>query len=1531
MIEEHGNSNEGWQLVESAKDCVRRNDFSGAIRFLSEAVRQFKSRADAHGECNALDLLAGLHQDSGNFEQAACFHARGLEVARTLNKAYALVIEHLDGLGISHSNMGKWQQAIGFLEQALGETRKPIVGLRERRARVLQHLANVYTRYTNRYAEAVQLYDEAIAISKSCDDTYNMAACLAFKGQALDAMSNSEMALELYEQARELAEAEKHDQLLATCNAHLAASYSHLGQFLLSKKFCEQALELDQRYSNKQGLSRDFFLLGNLHALEGDEDAALGAYQQSFLQARSIRDVKNTMTSLDRLARIYQNRLQAHRARSYYEEALALCREIGDKRFEIHLIASMATLGDEADLLETLERALADAKNFGFLDLELDIEEGIARLYDHRGDYEAAMTHYERAMALIEQMRASFKVEEHLRAFSETNVEVYDRLVDLSLLLGHKTEAFKHSELARARVLNNLLGTRKARPVSRLQGPQLDQYRKACDEIISLDLKVQRLQLNGLTVPEELEERLRRALVEEAEIVLSIKRAAPETYALEAFDIVGLSELQARLSGFEQNILLLAYYTTDKNSYVFVIGKDSFDVALLGLNSTALRELVQAFRGSLGLREIPTRDLGLVPEEQLSDKIGSASESYLPPGQSLYDLLIRPIESKLHAADHICVIPHGSLHFIPFHALHDGAQFLIEQTPVSYAPSATTLNENLSRQFIPVGKVLALGDPQSELQPLRFARQEVETIEGLLGTERCLQMSGMGATRELIIKAGVATDADSFDCWHLAMHAVFVKAAPHLSYLQLASGGEEDGRVFAFEIAGMEKVGRLCVLSACQTAMTREARGDELSGLLFSFMAAGAQAVIASLWSVADESTSAMMQAFYAQLSGSDRLSLANALQKSILALLASPETASPYYWAPFVLHGNWNPFFPEPAEILQAKLEGKPAQLLSEAMTRAGILLHEGESHLARASMAAEKKSWSLLPDEERAELGEAIESFSQAIEIAPDWSAAYRLRGNAYRNLLEDEKAVADLKRASELSPQDALSLASLGLILAENGQDKQLALESLERAFSIDPKVQLSYRRANTRRFERALEMLRAEKTVEDVSTQIANSPGEGNLYVKRGYAYWQLSYTSDNHEENKKKAAEDLRRALDLNSQCALGAVRLAWIEYSNHKPGAIEAYARIVDMDNSCAEAHLRLADACKFSHQAARAATEYRTALTYDPSIRHAYCGLGETNLEQAKWDAALEAFETERRINPNCFSAHLYLKEIYGAVGRYDEAKIEYLECLRTTEHSLYEGKLGVDLSDEVTSWIRRLAQHRDSKSSQTSTLAGRMQRSELQRYLNRGIELARAGETQQAIEVYSELIERDPRYALAHAYRGGCYGAVREHEKAFEDFHKAIELDPECSVAYFNLYALCHNRGELDKAQHYLDRAIVLDPELAKKIRQEKEKGDGQKGSSHDSTYDLRREIQESYRTSGMKCRWCDRPLRVPLGRFIVTSDFAEMDELLEGVPYFCASCRTTSCFECSADSKLGKVLCRRCSGEMKPWGQAYENRLG
>jgi len=88
------------------------------------------------------------------------------------------------------------------------------------------------------------------------------------------------------------------------------------------------------------------------------------------------------------------------------------------------------------------------------------------------------------------------------------------------------------------------------------------------------------------------------------------------------------------------------------------------------------------------------------------------------------------------------------------------------------------------------------------------------------------------------------------------------------------------------------------------------------------------------------------------------------------------------------------------------------------------------------------------------------------------------------------------------------------------------------------------------------------------------------------------------------------------------------------------------------------------------------------------------------------------------------------------------------------------------------------------------------------------------------------------------------------------------------------------------------------------------------------------LAQSLEHAYRTSGLQCAFCGKPLRKPLGGLVTTSGDM-MEALLEGIPYYCLNCRTTSCFDCCADSKVMKVLCRNCGSEMTAWGQVEEAR--
>lgn len=138
---------------------------------------------------------------------------------------------------------------------------------------------------------------------------------------------------------------------------------------------------------------------------------------------------------------------------------------------------------------------------------------------------------------------------------------------------------------------------------------------------------------------------------------------------------------------------------------------------------------------------------------------------------------------------------------------------------------------------------------------------------------------------------------------HLATHGYLNNESPDQSYTLLA--GDKDSRLTFDEIGRLE-VGqmRLVTLSACQTALGDKAQGQEIAGLAYGFEKAGAATIIASLWSVNDESTKELMIGFYSNLKSG--MPKARAMQEAQKSLMKSPRFRHPYYCAPFLVIGSW-------------------------------------------------------------------------------------------------------------------------------------------------------------------------------------------------------------------------------------------------------------------------------------------------------------------------------------------------------------------------------------------------------------------------------------------------------------------------------------------------------------------------------------------------------------------------------------------------------------------------------------------------
>jgi CHAT domain-containing protein len=278
------------------------------------------------------------------------------------------------------------------------------------------------------------------------------------------------------------------------------------------------------------------------------------------------------------------------------------------------------------------------------------------------------------------------------------------------------------------------------------------------------------------------------------------------------------------------------------------------------------------------------------------------------PLRELYQAIVAPLADKLKTT-HVAIIPHQSLHYVPFAALTDGEHYFGQQYLLTVLPSASVLPflaqnaANVNSTINPTA--LIFGNPQTDLPALPAAEAEAGAVGALFQTT---VYTGAAAS-----EAQLRTSIQHANIVHLAAHGNYNIANPLYSAIALASSEEQDGLLETREIFGLPLQGNsLVVLSACETTVNDLAkenrvalsRGDELVSLTRAFFFAGTPTVISSLWSVDDAATEKLMVSFYTHWL-QDGMSKAEALQAAQADVRADLRWASPFYWAGFVLNGH--------------------------------------------------------------------------------------------------------------------------------------------------------------------------------------------------------------------------------------------------------------------------------------------------------------------------------------------------------------------------------------------------------------------------------------------------------------------------------------------------------------------------------------------------------------------------------------------------------------------------------------------------
>ena len=357
-----------------------------------------------------------------------------------------------------------------------------------------------------------------------------------------------------------------------------------------------------------------------------------------------------------------------------------------------------------------------------------------------------------------------------------------------------------------------------------------------------------------------------------------------------------LAEARARVR--DQDLALLEYAFGDSSTTLWVItGR--------GVNHFTLPG-----RAALGPRvEILRRGL--------ADPERAVSKGTLAASRTLYRQLVEPALQALEGIERLIVSPDGPLALIPFEALlaaepgADGVpargDWLGSRWAVSYAFSASTL---AARSGAGGGQgVVALADPEfgGALPPLPHTADEARQLERLAGARGAAftGLSGAAATRAGLLALAALPGAALL---HVATHGVANEIEPERSGLWLSpDSAGAPGFLSVADVAELRLSADLVTLSACETGLGRLERGEGVVGLTRAFVAAGARSVVVSLWRVNDRSSARLMERFYRELLARGR-TRDRALAEARRALLRSPETRSPFYWAAFVLVGETGP-----------------------------------------------------------------------------------------------------------------------------------------------------------------------------------------------------------------------------------------------------------------------------------------------------------------------------------------------------------------------------------------------------------------------------------------------------------------------------------------------------------------------------------------------------------------------------------------------------------------------------------------------
>jgi CHAT domain-containing protein/tetratricopeptide (TPR) repeat protein len=851
----------------AAESAVYQRDLSKAIESYVEALNFARQSNDVKIESKILLNLGYGYLYHGEVNRAFEILKEGLALHQKIGDKRG---EAFNTIAIANT--------LAFLDnrqKALNYYKKVEAGFSDdldfvEKARLYNGIASIYVQYED-WSSSINYRTKALSFFQKANFKYGELATLSGIGRLYSLNGEKNSALDIFFQAEKL------------------------------------AADLDDRFYMAV-IQKE---LGNIHSAAGENRKALEKYLRSISLLEQIKSTRELALVYNEVGELYAKQNDFLKAREYLEKGLKLNQAVRDSFAESHSLYNLAKLfaGNQTDnktgltfiinSINITENLYSDVLNsklkriyfsnvFDRYELYINL---LMKMHRQNPNSDYAI----QALQAAERSRARSMLENLALAeadfIKDADAEIVRREKEIRVLLNAKADK-----------LTDLLS----------QNGEKSEIDKISGEINELEHELEEIKAN---------------LKQNSPVYSAIKNPAP-------FDA---EEFQREI--LDENTLLLEFSFGKEESYLWLIGKMEISSYVLPPREQ-IEQKIQTLRELLAAREIKQGE----EIEAFQARVVKAENDYLQISLELSRELFGQIADKF-GEKRLIIVPDGKLNYFPVSALPlpnaETNEPILLSNEVIYEPSASTLSilAKMRNQTAASKNLLVFSDPvfsetdsrflnanaqaanpgaeTALTEKFRFAeslnslvrltasKTEADSIIEILGRSKSDAFSGFSANREQLLNAPTS----DYKILHFATHGLINEERPELSGIVLSRFAENGQKLDEFvrlhDIYGMNLNADLVVLSACETGIGKQVRGEGLMSLNNAFLQTGAKSVMSSLWKVEDAATLELMKNFYASLAG-ENVTPSKALQKAQIKMWQSGQYKSPFYWAAFTVQGDF-------------------------------------------------------------------------------------------------------------------------------------------------------------------------------------------------------------------------------------------------------------------------------------------------------------------------------------------------------------------------------------------------------------------------------------------------------------------------------------------------------------------------------------------------------------------------------------------------------------------------------------------------